>query len=185
MSASPLITPSLPPHPAIRRSLRYAWIAVCCGVAVICVESSPFGGGNNTGRLLHDLWPNQLARNWNPAAFGLVHHLLRKLGHFTGYGTLSLLFNNAWHRSARFYLGIIGGQLRFAAYTLAVAFTFFIGCMDEWHQKIVPGRTSTFHDVLIDTSGALCFNIVLWAIRIHRRRKIIAEWFPDSPPAAR
>jgi VanZ family protein len=184
MSASPL-TPFRPPHSAIRRSLRYAWIAVCCGVAVICVESSPIGGGNNTGRLLHDIWPNQLARNWSPAAFGVVHHLLRKLGHFTGYGTLSLLLNKAWRRSVQFYLGIIGGQLRVAASLLAVAFTFFVGCMDELHQKIVPGRTSTFRDVLIDTSGALCFNLVLWAIRARRRGKMLARWFPDALPAVR
>jgi VanZ family protein len=113
----------------------------------------------------------------------MVHHLLRKLGHFSGYGTLGLLFRKAWYRSVRVYMNMIGSQLAVAATMLAVSFTFLVGCLDEWHQSMIPGRTSTRTDVLIDTCGALLFNLIFWGIRAYRRRqalKELTEW-PARP----
>ena len=181
MSASPLI-PNLPVTPQLdtqahRRRLRYAWIAVFLGVAVICIESTPFFGGNTTGRWLAHIWPSTLGQANSPF-FGAVHHILRKLGHFSGYGTLGLLFRKAWYRSAQAYLNIIGRQLAVASTVLSVSFTFLIGCLDEWHQSMIPGRTSTRTDVLIDTCGALLFNLIFWSFRAYRRRQALnqAQW---------
>lgn len=173
MSASPLISPR-PSESKAQRRLRCAWIAVLCGVAVICVESTPFFGGNTTGRWLAHIWPRILGQV-NTPFFGLVNHTLRKVGHFSGYGTLGLLFRRAWYRSVNVYMNFIGRQLAVASTVLSVSFTFLIGCLDEWHQSMLPGRTSTRTDVLIDTCGALLFNLIFWGLRAYRRRQAQKE----------
>jgi VanZ family protein len=60
----------------------------------------------------------------------------------------------------------------FAA-SLAVASTFVVASLDEWHQHYVPGRVSSFHDVLVDTTGALLLNVLVWELRARRRRKML------------
>jgi len=178
MSASPTIS-QLPfstsrPRTERQRHLFYAWIAVLCALAVLRIESTPFLGGNTTGRWLAHIWPHTLGQA-NTPFFGMVHHLLRKLGHFSGYGTLGLLFRKAWYRSVRVYMNMIGSQLAVAATMLAVSFTFLVGCLDEWHQSMIPGRTSTRTDVLIDTCGALLFNLIFWGLRAYRRKQARKE----------
>jgi VanZ family protein len=178
------LSPATPGIPSDRAGRHHAWTVVSCGLAVILLESSPLGGGNNTGRLLHAVWPNTLAANWNPSTFGMVHHLLRKLGHFTGYGTLALLLREAWHRSLRALRGIAGVRLLVAASALSVAVTCLTGCVDEWHQTTVPGRTGCWSDVLIDTSGALLFNLVFCVLRARRSQQTRPRWFTPPQPSA-
>ena len=173
MSASPVM-PFFPTQTS-QRPLHHAWIPVFFGLTVICFESTAMFGGNTTGRWLADIWPRILGQANSPF-FGEVHHILRKLGHFSGYGTLGLLLRKAWHRSVRVYMNMIGTQLSLAAGALAVSCTFLIGSLDEWHQSMTPGRTSTRTDVLIDTCGALLFNAIFWAIRAHKRRKATNAW---------
>jgi VanZ family protein len=153
---------------ALSRPSPAAWIPVIFGLAVICFESTQVMGGDRTARWLSEIWPTTLGQVSAPF-FGEVHHLLRKLGHFTGYGMLGLLLRKAWYNSVRIYLKMIGNQLMFAASALSVSCIFLIGSLDEWHQSMVPGRTSTCRDVLIDTGGALLFNAIFWAIRARRR----------------
>ncbi len=169
MASSPFPFPS-----PLRPSLPKAWIPVLFGLCVICFESTPLMGGNRTGRWLTEIWPSILGQA-NTPFFGEVHHILRKIGHFTGYGTLGLLFRKAWYRSVRLYLGLLGSRLMVGASALAVSCVFLVGCMDEWHQSLIPGRTSTQTDVLIDTCGALVFNIAFWTIRARRRRALLRQ----------
>jgi len=147
--------------------LHQVWLPVLCGLTVICFESTAMMGSNNTGRWLTDIWPKSLGPANSPF-FGVVHHLLRKLGHFTGYGALSLLLRRAWYHSVRTYLKMIGRRLMFAAFALSVSFTFLVGCLDEWHQSFIPNRTSSGRDVLIDTGGALLFNLIFWFVCARR-----------------
>jgi len=168
MAASPSAVFALYPPARPQRLSPKVWIPVLVGLAVICFESTPIMGGDRTGKWLTEIWPAVLAKS-DPTAFGLVHHLLRKLGHFTGYGTLGLLLRKAWHQSVRIYLKLVGSPLMFAASALSVVFTFVVGSLDELHQSMLPNRTCTFRDVLIDTSGALIFNAIFWAIRARRR----------------
>lgn len=44
------------------------------------------------------------------------------------------------------------------ALLMAIAYAF----SDEWHQSFVPGRSATFSDVLVDTSGALIGLLLIW-----------------------
>ncbi len=69
-----------------------------------------------------------------------------KVFHPVEYLTLGLFLSGAWHGLAK-KLGtpwfIFAVQLSGTAYAFS----------DEWHQAYIPGRTSTFTDVLIDAAG--------------------------------
>jgi VanZ family protein len=36
--------------------------------------------------------------------------------------------------------------------------------LDEWHQSLLPSRTGTFRDVILDSTAGLVGQIVLFAI---------------------
>lgn len=95
-----------------------------------------------------------------------IEFLIRKATHFSGYGIVGIIL----------YLFYFHLKWR-PAPALAILSVFIIGCIDEYLQYHIPGRTGLFDDVLIDTSGAILFvtifslihQIVL--IRKHKKKK--------------
>jgi VanZ family protein len=146
------------------------WVPVFFGLSVIWMESTVTMGAANTGRWLldvcHALWGQT-----DTASFEAVHFFLRKLGHFTGYGILSVLFYRAWYVTVGFFWKGTRSGLRLEAAGLAVFCTFLVASLDEWHQSFLEGRTSSFHDVMIDTCGALVFTAVV--MLVVRRRGLL------------
>ena len=96
-NAQPLTAPS------IFRPAHLAWLPALMGIAVICGESTNTMGAGHTG-----IWLNQLfATMGHPnGPIGLLNHLLRKGGHFTGYGLLGLCFARARPAGLRADLGV-------------------------------------------------------------------------------
>lgn len=89
--------------------------------------------------------------------------VLRKVAHFSEYALLCAL----WFRALRPALKPERALGTGAAICLAYAVT------DELHQTLVDGRIGTWHDVLIDTAGALT---AAWLIR----RRVRAQSQPRS-----
>ncbi len=71
----------------------------------------------------------------------LLDLILRKLGHFSEYAVLALLFYHPL-------------QSRPRAAVIALLLCALFAATDEWHQTFVPGRDGNIRDVLIDSSGA-------------------------------
>ena len=153
-------------------TLPVAWLPVFFGLVVIACESTVVMSGANTSRwlleLCHSLWGQ--TDNLN---FEVTHLLLRKLGHFSGYGLLSLLFRRAWLVTLRRTWKGPRSRLPFSAASLAVFCTFFVACLDEWHQGFLPGRVSSPYDVMIDTAGAILFNVALTYFMARRRLALL------------
>jgi VanZ family protein len=107
------------------------------------------------------------------AAFAELHHVLRKTGHVTGYGILSLLLFRAW-----FHTLLEGetrlGSLQFRCAALALSTTLLTAILDEWHQSFDPTRTSSPLDVGLDMCGAIAF--LCFALFVFRAwRQVPAE----------
>jgi VanZ family protein len=142
-----------------RRGRRYwisAWMPVLFCACVISVESTAaFGADHTTGPLRH-IW------EW---IFGVIaddrweifHHLIRKTGHFIGYGLIGLAWLRAWWMTFP-----RGSFLQHAS--LAFMGTAFIASCDEFHQSFLPNRTGTPYDVLLDCTGATILMCVTWLI---------------------
>ncbi len=143
------------------------WVPVFFGLTVIWMESTVTMGAANTSRwlleLCHALWGQT-----DTASFEMAHAFLRKMGHFSGYGILSLLFYRAWYVTVGFFWKGTRSGLRLEAGGLAVFCTFLVASMDEWHQSFLEGRKSSVYDVLIDTCGALVFTAVVMLV-VRRR----------------
>lgn len=154
-----------------RMRIFFHWIPALIGIAVIVVESTAMMSAANTSRWLLPLWI-KLFGPISPDRWEIVHHYIRKTGHFVGYGSISLAFFNAWRvsleRSWPAWPPVSWHRFRNAA-ALALLSTLLLASWDEWHQSFIPGRTSTPRDVLLDFCGALAAHLLLLAIVKTRR----------------
>lgn len=75
--------------------------------------------------------------------------IIRKLGHVTEYAILAALL---W-RAIR--AGTMWNSKRWILFAMIWFGCAVFAATDEFHQSFVPSRTSSFHDVMIDISGAL------------------------------
>jgi VanZ family protein len=142
--------------PAPLRPGRYGWLAVLSVwlpvfffLVLLAVESSPALGSDHTSRplhaALHALAGSSVDHNWT-----LLHHLVRKAGHFTGYGMLCMVLLRGLRLTSR---SRKSWPLRVPELA-SLAATFLIAGLDEWHQTFLPNRSGRFSDVLLDTAGA-------------------------------
>jgi len=157
------------PRPCPRwRWLINVWMPVAIALAIIAIEStSTFSAKNTSG------WLRPLAQ----AVFGAIpdsvwdpfHHYLRKTGHFVGYGAVAFTFLRAWlhtiiERGPRSPI-----SWRLESCILAVFSTAIVATCDEAHQTILPDRTGSPYDVLLDTTGAFALCLLVWLICWSRR----------------
>ena len=136
------------------------WLPVVLWTMAIAMESF-FGSSRNTGSLLEGTltW---LFGQVDPAIFDRLHVVLRKGGHFLGYG----IFGYLWFRA---FSATFPNGTRIIWAGLAIACTFLIASLDEWHQSFSPARTGHFGDVVLDTAGALLLvSMAMVAIRRYR-----------------
>lgn len=145
------------------------------GILVIVIESTGTMSADNTSRWLLPIW-EKLFGPITPERWAVVHHYIRKTGHFVGYGLVSLGFFEGWRatfsRKARSH-----GWIFALAAPLALVSTLALASLDEWHQSFLPGRTSAVGDVGIDFSGAVVAHllllvvlVIMWRVRAARAR---------------
>ncbi len=142
-----------------------AWLPVAAGIFLVTVESTPAFGTDRTSHPLR--WLVQLFfGELRDTTWDFVHHLIRKSGHFLGYGTLGLLWLRAWRMTLP--------DTQFLSQTgLALLGTALVAGWDEWHQTFLPNRTGSPYDVLLDCCGATAAYLLvyLW-LRIFRRGRL-------------
>jgi len=142
-----------------------AWLPVAVGMAVILMESTEALGAEHTSGPLRWLFEAIFGHVAN-ARWALIHHVLRKSGHFLGYGAMGLAWLRAWwmtlphsHFLEDGFLALIGTSL--------------IASMDELHQSYLPNRTGSPWDVLLDCCGALTLQLILYIfLRLFRPRRL-------------
>ena len=110
-----------------------------------------------------------------------VNHVLRKCGHFMGYGALGLVFLRGWLSLLLTRLHQTWTKLRSTAGAVAVLSVAMVATMDELHQSCLPNRTACVSDVLLDTSGAVLL-ILLVSVRqgLYRRRMLTCLLSPRT-----
>jgi VanZ family protein len=135
--------------PHQRPTLLRAWWPAAAWVGIIAVESTDYLSSDNTGRVLYSV----LTRLFGPINiydFLIWHHYLRKAGHVVGYGILCLLLLRGWRATLNLSRSLVTALLAWAG-------TASIAALDEWHQTLIPSRTGTVHDVILDSVAGLLF----------------------------
>jgi VanZ family protein len=150
------------------RGLRYwlsAWIPVALGVAVIALESTEGMGADHTTGPLRWLFQVIFGPISN-ARWEIVHILIRKSGHFLGYGAIGLAWLRAWRMTLPH-----SRLLQNAA--LALLGTALMASADEYHQSFLPNRTGSPWDVLLDCCGAIVLQAAVYVfMRLSRPKKL-------------
>ena len=133
---------------------RFKYWLPAIGVAIlISVFSTHYFSSRETARviipILHWLFPFATHGTLNR-----MHTLIRKLAHVTEFGffSITVFYGVRGDRS--------GWKLTWALYTLLIAVTY--AGLDEWHQSFVPLREPRVRDVVIDATGAVLAQILVW-----------------------
>ena len=152
----------------VRRGFTFwlsAWLPVAIGIGVIVLESTELLGSDHTSHPLRWLWEAIFGPVAN-ARWDEIHHLIRKSGHFFGYGALGMVWLRAWWMTlphSRFVQDAL----------LALLGTALVASADEWHQTFLPNRTGSPWDVLLDCCGAIALQLLVYVfMRIFRPKRL-------------
>ena len=86
---------------------------------------------------------------------GTASFVIRKSAHMLSYGLLSvLLFMSIYDN----YKSINKTSI------ISLIITFLYACSDEFHQTFILGRSGEFRDVLVDSTGAIIFLLIVTLI---------------------
>jgi VanZ family protein len=151
-----------------RRGARFwisAWLPVLLGILLIVLESTEWFGSDHTDSPLRSLYQaifgHVTNRQWE-----FIHHYIRKAGHFVGYGFIGLAWLRAW------WMSLPRSHFLPDAF-LALLGTALVASADEFHQSFLPNRTSTPWDVLIDCSGAITLQLIVYIfMRVNRPKRL-------------
>jgi VanZ family protein len=132
---------------------------------VIAIESTEWMGADHTSGPLRMVWQFFFGQV-SDDRWDILHHYIRKSGHFFGYGFIGLAWLRAWWMTLP--------HSRFLAdAALALLGTAIIASADEYHQSFLPNRTSAPYDVLLDCTGALVLQLVVYGfMRIARPKQL-------------
>ena len=145
-----------------------AWWPVAAAIALIMCESTEYFGADRTTGPLRLVW-EFLFGPVGDDRWELMHHIIRKSGHFIGYGIVGLTWLRAWRMTPRCSRFLLPAALALVA-TAAVAGG------DEWHQTYLPNRTGSPWDVLLDCCGAVATMLLVYIfLRIFRPKKLRHE----------
>lgn len=135
------------------------WIPATLAVTMIVVESTALMSSRDTSRWLLPIW-ERLFGPVSASHWATIHFYIRKTGHFTGYGIVSLCFFYGWIKT----IVLPGGRLRalwMRCALLAVACAALVASADEFHQSFLPSRTGSPVDVALDTCGAIVAQLIV------------------------
>ena len=151
-----------------RRDARFwvsAWLPVLVGILIIMLESTEWFGADNTSGPLRIIWQAIFGHVSDPQ-WQIIHHYIRKSGHFFGYGFIGLAWLRAWWMTLpKSHFLLDAG--------LALLGTALIAASDEFHQSFVPNRTASPWDVLLDCCGAITLQLMVYVfMRINRPKQL-------------
>lgn len=133
------------------KSKRLRWILLILWMAFIFFMSQQPGDVSSEQSKLALIIFSYLGIDLNSAFGDLATLIIRKGAHFTEYFILYILI----------YRVLIMYYSAKKIWILSLIGVFLYACSDEFHQYFIDGRTASFKDVLIDTSGGAFSSIIM------------------------
>lgn len=144
-----------------RNFIKY-WVPVIVWMSFIFWMSTETFSSQNTASVLEPVLRFFVPRI-SPQGIDLTHAFARKAGHITEYFILSLL----WFRAFR---GKSAASWNWQWSFFALVIVVFWAMLDEFHQSLVPTRTASTVDVVIDTAGGSLAQLVTILGHCFRKR---------------
>ncbi len=136
------------------------WFPAISVAILISVFSTHYFSGEQTAHFIIPIlrW---LLPSASPHTLRLLHFGIRKAAHITEFGVFSIAVFHGVRRQR------YGWRPEWAMITLLIAVGY--AGLDEWHQSFVPVREARVRDVLIDSTGALLAQVLVWGYaKLHR-----------------
>ena len=126
-------------------------------LVLIGFESTDWLSVGSTSRFLYPFlhWLTGV----DPLRFLFWNFYIRKTGHVVAYFFLSLLLFRAW-RATLPVMHAPPWSWQWAR--IALFMTALVASLDEWHQTLLPSRTGSLHDVLLDSAAALAAQLLIF-----------------------
>jgi VanZ family protein len=153
-----------------RRSVKYwfgVWWPVALSIAVIAMESTEYMGADHTSGPFRLVWEFFFGPVGD-SRWDAIHIMIRKSGHFLGYGAIGLCWLRAWWMT-------LPHSHFFKDAALALMGTALVASADEFHQSFLPNRTGSVWDVLLDCCGAITLQFVVYVFMRMARPKRLAR----------
>jgi VanZ family protein len=166
---------------ARRQAQLRTWLPVLAFSMVFAVESTSYFGADRTSeplrRVFEAIFGFDVCVHWD-----LIHGLIRKAGHFVGYGMFSLICFRAFWIELKGVASRLSRRLR--AHGLAILVTFLVASADEFHQSFLPNRSGQFSDVVLDCCGAAVMGLALFLVMkvVEGRRKAESSFHRGLEP---
>jgi len=129
------------------------------------LESTTWFGSDHTSGPLRWLYEGIFGPVSN-AHWNLIHVIIRKCGHFFGYGFIGVAWLRAWWMTLPHSYFIEDAFL-------ALMGTSLVASLDELHQSYLPNRNGTPWDVLLDCCGALALQVLVYIyLRLFRAKRL-------------
>lgn len=172
-------------QPSFHNYTRNWWPSLVW-LGIIRLESTDTASFDNTLGWLHTVLVF-LFPHISGALVWQLNEVLRKTGHFLGYGVLSVLVFFALRYTNRDQLSpllqrrwgtCLHDLWRMEWVLLGVSVTVITAALDEIHQTFIPSRSGRWQDVVLDTCGAVVLQVMVyffsrWAL--NRRSERLAQ----------
>jgi VanZ family protein len=129
---------------------------------VLAAFSTDVFSAEHTGGILLKIL-HALFGNISTHQFLQIHFFIRKSAHFCSYGLLSALAFFSWRATLP---SLPRWTIRWSLLAVLLAVT--AAGLDEFHQSFIPSRGSSIHDVFLDFTGAVFFQLAI-AVWLGRR----------------
>jgi VanZ family protein len=167
------------------RSLARNWWPALAWLGVIRMESTDMASASNTSAVLYKVL-SVIIPHLQPAFVDSLDEVLRKCGHFLGYGILSglvfLALRNANRDRLRALLRRPWGMYlrdwwRAEWALIGILATVVTATYDEIHQTFIPSRTGRWQDVVLDTCGAVLLQVTVYLLST----RMLKRHGPEAP----
>ena len=169
------------------------WWPVLVWLGIIRLESTDAASSANTSGLLYAVL-SPLIPHMNFHLVEEINEVLRKTGHFFGYGILGALVffalrNTNRDRITPLLLRRWGMYLhdfwRMEWTMLGMGVAAITASLDEIHQSFMPSRTGRWQDVVLDTCGAAVLQIIIYFFSLkalnRQRERVPQPEFSSTP----
>ncbi|MDN3019191.1 VanZ family protein [Paenibacillus sp. BSR1-1] len=131
---------------------------------IFCFTQLPYFTGENTSKAINKVVVTEHNTINTPNAdnkdINVLNILVRKSTHVTVFGILAILLFKSF-------------EVHRYSYFLSLILTFLYAITDEYHQSFMPGRVSSFRDVLFDSFGAILALSLIFLIKVKRTKGLL------------
>lgn len=134
----------------MKKSLFWGSMAVLLCIIIFLFTASPSSTGAHTQSVIEKITGVKAAEAHT------LNFLIRKLTHLSIFGLLAVCLTLSFTKNPYYNAWIL---------------TTIYAATDEYHQSFMPGRTSSYYDVLLDSCGAIVAILIVRLVRAKRRKR--------------